>query len=379
MDLLAAAFTGPLFVAALELWVAARTDPELRAALVPLEARIGRELHRLAVALLGADETPAGRPAGRAGHARPAPRARRGQPAHRRPARRDALLAGWKHQLVATKLAEEESAWWNSVTVLADLDGESAEVDGLVADLPPDGWAPPTPAAGWTIAHQIAHLAWTDRGGRCSPSPTRTRSPRTWPGRWPTPTSFVDRGAEEFLDEPPALLARWRAGRAALATRSPACRPAPRSPGTARRCRRRRWPPPGSWRPGPTGWTSPTRSACDPPADRPAAAHRPPGPPDAGLRVRGPRPAGAGRPVRLELTAPDGAQWTFGPADAANRVTGPALDFCLLVTQRAPPRRPRRCVAAGPVADEWLDVAQAFAGPPGAGRDARARAGAASA
>ncbi|GIM83393.1 TetR family transcriptional regulator [Salinispora arenicola] len=56
VDLLAAAFTGPLFVAALELWVAARTDRELRAALVPLEARLGREMHRLTVAMLEVDE-----------------------------------------------------------------------------------------------------------------------------------------------------------------------------------------------------------------------------------------------------------------------------------------------------------------------------------
>jgi len=56
LDLLAAAFTGPLFVAALELWVAARTDPDLRTALVPLERRLGREMHRLVVDLLGADE-----------------------------------------------------------------------------------------------------------------------------------------------------------------------------------------------------------------------------------------------------------------------------------------------------------------------------------
>jgi AcrR family transcriptional regulator len=56
IDMLAAAFTGPLFVAALELWVAARTDPELRDALVPLEARVGREMHRLTVDLLDADE-----------------------------------------------------------------------------------------------------------------------------------------------------------------------------------------------------------------------------------------------------------------------------------------------------------------------------------
>jgi AcrR family transcriptional regulator len=56
VDMLAAAFTGPLFVAALEVWVAARTDPDLRAAMVPLEARVGREMHRLAVDLLGVDE-----------------------------------------------------------------------------------------------------------------------------------------------------------------------------------------------------------------------------------------------------------------------------------------------------------------------------------
>ena len=57
VDLLAAAFTGPLFAAAREVWVAARTEPELRAALVPREARVGREMHRLAVELLGADES----------------------------------------------------------------------------------------------------------------------------------------------------------------------------------------------------------------------------------------------------------------------------------------------------------------------------------
>lgn len=60
IDMLAGAFTGPLFVAALEVWVAARTDTELRDALVPLEHRVGREMHRLTVDLLRADETRAG-------------------------------------------------------------------------------------------------------------------------------------------------------------------------------------------------------------------------------------------------------------------------------------------------------------------------------
>ncbi len=50
-------FTSPVFTAALELWVAARTDPALLAAVSPLEQRVGREAHRLTVELLGADES----------------------------------------------------------------------------------------------------------------------------------------------------------------------------------------------------------------------------------------------------------------------------------------------------------------------------------
>ncbi len=49
-------FISPLFAAALELWVAARTDPALRTVVVPLQARLGRECHLLTVELLGADE-----------------------------------------------------------------------------------------------------------------------------------------------------------------------------------------------------------------------------------------------------------------------------------------------------------------------------------
>jgi AcrR family transcriptional regulator len=56
IDLISAVYVGPLFLAALELWVAARTDPALREALVPLEVRFGRDLHRFAVRLLGVDE-----------------------------------------------------------------------------------------------------------------------------------------------------------------------------------------------------------------------------------------------------------------------------------------------------------------------------------
>jgi hypothetical protein len=57
----------------------------------------------------------------------------------------------------------------------------------------------------------------------------------------------------------------------------------------------------------------------------------------------------------------------FGPADATQRVTGPLLDFCLVVTQRRH-RDDTSLRADGAVADEWLSIAQAFAGEAGAGR-----------
>ena len=67
---------------------------------------------------------------------------------------------------------------------------------------------------------------------------------------------------------------------------------------------------------------------------------------------------------RVELTAPSGGLWTWGPEDATQSVRGPAYDFCLLVTQRVH-RADTALVAVGDDAEHWLGIAQAFAGPPG--------------
>ena len=75
--------------------------------------------------------------------------------------------------------------------VLADLAAEGDRLDALVAGLDEAGWRTPTPAAGWDVATQVAHLAWTDEASvaaatdkACllytSPSPrdrTRSRMP----------------------------------------------------------------------------------------------------------------------------------------------------------------------------------------------------------
>ena len=72
-------------------------------------------------------------------------------------------------------------------------------------------------------------------------------------------------------------------------------------------------------------------------------------------------------PFLVELSAPDGSTWSWGPQDAAQRVTGSARDFCMLVTQRRP-RAELDVTAHGDDAERWLSIAQAFAGPPGPGR-----------
>ncbi|MSZ77076.1 MAG: maleylpyruvate isomerase family mycothiol-dependent enzyme, partial [Actinobacteria bacterium] len=74
-----------------------------------------------------------------------------------------------------------------------------------------------------------------------------------------------------------------------------------------------------------------------------------------------------GEEFHVELTAPSGASWTWGPSEAAQTVRGSAYDFALLVTQRVH-RDDTDLVAVGEDAERWLRIAQAFAGPVGAGR-----------
>jgi uncharacterized protein (TIGR03084 family) len=76
--------------------------------------------------------------------------------------------------------------------------------------------------------------------------------------------------------------------------------------------------------------------------------------------------------VRVALAAPSGAEWAWGPDDAADRVAGPAEDFCLVVTQRRHVDN-TGLVVEGDVARDWLLRAQAFAGPATDGPEAGGR------
>jgi uncharacterized protein (TIGR03084 family) len=264
-------------------------------------------------------------------------------------------------------VADEAGAMLASL--LTDLAAESAVVDELVAGLRAADWHRPTPAAGWTVAHQIAHLAWTDGVALAAIGDAR-RFDDVLAAAVADPAGYVDRAADAGASSPPDdLLARWRAGRDALAR---ALRALP--PGT-----RLRWfGPPMSAASMATARIMETWAHGLDVADALGAppsvsarlrhvAHLGVRTRDFAYLVRGlPPPAD---PFRVELTGPDGERWTWGPADAPQRISGPALDFCLLVTQRRN-RTDLAVAASGADAGAWLGIAQAFAGPPGPGRPA---------
>ncbi|QHA05385.1 TIGR03084 family protein [Streptomyces broussonetiae] len=254
--------------------------------------------------------------------------------------------------------------------VIDDLRAESEELDLLVAELSAQQWKLASPAPGWTVAHQIAHLTWTDRSALLAVTDADAFQELVGKALG-APDSFVDEGAQEGARLAPAeLLRTWRAGREAL---EQALRAAPSGA---------RFP-----------WYGPPMSAASmatarlmetwahgldvadalavvrAPTDRLRHVVR------LGVRTRdfahtvhGLTPPA--EEFRIELTSPEGDMWAYGPKDALQRVMGPALDFCLLVTQRAH-RADLALTAVGPDADRWLDIAQAFAGPPGTGRPPR--------
>jgi uncharacterized protein (TIGR03084 family) len=253
--------------------------------------------------------------------------------------------------------------------LLRDLDAESADADRLVAGLAADQWAVATPAPGWTVAHQIGHLTWTDEQALLAATDAGAfaETLAAFAGD-DEPFGLTDREAARLAAlDPPALLARWRDGRASLAAALAAMPQGQRLPWfgppmavpsmvTARIME--------TWAHGQDVADALGRRRV-PSARLKHVAH-------IGVRARpfAFHAHGLGTPadeVFVELTGPAGEVWTWGPPDAAHRVTGPALDFCLLVTQRRH-RDDLAVQAVGDAADRWLDIAQAFAGPPGPGR-----------
>lgn len=251
--------------------------------------------------------------------------------------------------------------------VIDDLQNESEALDSLVAGLTPEQWGLPTPAPGWTIAHQIGHLWWTDRVALVSVTDEPAFNELV-AGAQTKIATFVDDAADEAAALPPAeLLANWRRTRADLLA---ALRGVPDG-------RKLLWfGPPMSGTSMATARLMETWAHGVDVADTlgvavvgtarlKSVAHLGVRTRDFAFTVHGLTPPTD--PFHVELTAPDGQAWAWGPDDAAQRVRGSALDFCFLVTQRRP-RAELDVTANGPDAQKWLEIAQAFAGPPGVGR-----------
>ena len=251
--------------------------------------------------------------------------------------------------------------------IVADLRAESDDLDALVAPLPAHRWAEPTPAAGWTIAHQIGHLLWTDRVALTAVT-DEAGFAAALEAAQADPIGFVDSAADELATVAPAeLLTDWRVTRRRL---HEALLTVPDG-------RKLPWfGPPMSAASMATArlmetWAHGLDVADALGVKRPATerlrsiAH-------IGVRTRDyafavNNLAPPTEPFLVELRAPGGETWTWGPPDAAQRVTGSAEDFCFLVTQRRP-LGALDVTAHGPDAQRWLGIAQAFAGPPGSGR-----------
>lgn len=252
-----------------------------------------------------------------------------------------------------------------------DLAAETAALRALLAPLPPGGWRQATPAVGWTIGDQVSHLAYFDDiavQSATDPDAFRAGLEQIVADGGINPDTI----AERFAAMPGAELLAWFDGsRARLLSTFRALDPALRVP-----------------------WFGPAMSAASSltarimetwahgqdVADALGVTRKP----TARLRhvarigvrardyayfVRGIQPPG--EPFRVELEGPDGEVTGYGPEGAGQRVTGPLLDFCLLVTQRAH-RDDLALHAVGADADRWLDIAQAFAGPAGPGRPRKA-------
>jgi len=80
-----------------------------------------------------------------------------------------------------------------------------------VTPLPADRWAHPTPAPGWTIAHQIAHLLWTDRVALTAVTDDAAFA-EVLAAATADPVGFVDAGAEELTALAAGRVARRLAG-----------------------------------------------------------------------------------------------------------------------------------------------------------------------
>lgn len=249
--------------------------------------------------------------------------------------------------------------------ICRDLADEYESLDDMVAPLTEEQWEWITPFIGWSIKTEIAHIAFFDGTARIAAT---------------DPEAFSNHLEEVYQDEeafrvkhekirawpPTQILGYWRQERKtlveALRPLSPKARltwygptMSARSFATARIME--------TWAHG-QDIVDTLRIEREPTHRLRHIAH-------LGVTTFGWSYANRGLevpdvPFRVELTAPSGELWAWGPEEAGESVRGTAEDFCLVVVQRRHVEDTDLEVE-GDVVREWMLIAQAFAGPPAKG------------
>jgi uncharacterized protein (TIGR03084 family) len=257
--------------------------------------------------------------------------------------------------------------------VLDDLVAEQQALDDVVAPLAPEQWALPTPSPRWSVADQIGHLTFFDTTAALAITDTDAfvthRDELVGQLSDDLAVDEYTLGAFRGLT-PTEQLTEWRRRRdeleAAARTLTDDTRVEWYGPSmgaksflTARLME--------VWAHGQD--ICDTVGAAREPTDRLRHVAQ------LGVITRGWSYAvrGATKPdddVRVVLTAPTGDEWAWGPDDAPATITGPAEDFCLVVTQRRHVDDTSLAVD-GQAARDWMLQAQAFAGGPTTGPSPR--------
>jgi uncharacterized protein (TIGR03084 family) len=252
-----------------------------------------------------------------------------------------------------------------------DLADEQASLDCLVAGTDDVGWNLPSAAEGWSIRDSISHLAQFEEEGLTAvtdPAAFAELNARAAELEAIDPTAYVATGVERGRRMAPIeVLEWWRESRSQLVEALRALDPKERLPWFAA---------PMSAISFATARLMETWAHGFDVADG-LGRHLP-----ATDRLRHVALIGCltrshsygvnhlsqpQNPVRVELVLPTGTPWLWGPEEASDRIRGPVESFCLIVTRR------RHIDAVdleihGAEARKWMEIAQAYAGPPGSGR-----------
>ncbi|MBW2592318.1 MAG: TIGR03084 family protein [Deltaproteobacteria bacterium] len=245
--------------------------------------------------------------------------------------------------------------------ICKDLADECRALDIIIKDLDEAVWNRKTPFYDWTIKDEISHLAYFDRFVRLSASDKKA---------FERDMEYLAQNFEKMFEvtreeglamSASDLLQWWRTGYKAMVEAFSPLDPKTRLP----------WHLPMSARSSATArlmetWAHGQDIVDALGADRVATdrlrhiAHL--GVATFGWSFSCRQMDVPEDPVRVELAAPSGTTWNWGPEDGQNMIKGPAEDFCLVVAQRRH-FKDTNLKISGDTAGQWMSIAQVFAGP----------------